>query len=98
MTATLVSGFCAERVWVFHLDRVSIRKRTIVITSTSLSIGAIIKDAEIFSPHATSPVWRETSFEKSSSGALGIFAMFAVCEYFSFSCRMTNSYSCIEHE
>lgn len=68
VTAALVSGLCAGRVWVFHLNRVSIGKRTVFTASTFLSSSAITKDGEIFARMC--PVQRGVG-RRSTSRACG---------------------------
>ncbi|KZP11554.1 AMP-dependent synthetase and ligase [Athelia psychrophila] len=52
--AALVRGFCVERDGFFRLDRITIGKRAVINTFTSISPGAVIKDGEVFGPHASS--------------------------------------------
>ncbi|KAF7975487.1 hypothetical protein HWV62_9401 [Athelia sp. TMB] len=52
--SALVRGFCVERDGFFRLDRIEVGKRAVVNTYTALSPGAVIKDGEVFGPHASS--------------------------------------------
>ncbi|KAF7975489.1 hypothetical protein HWV62_9405 [Athelia sp. TMB] len=52
--SALVRGFCVERDGFFRLDRVEVGRRAVVNTYTALSPGAVVKDGEVFGPHASS--------------------------------------------